>query len=301
MMNTKIYIVTHKNFEVPKNPIYQPILAGSFEYDKSKFPDFLYDDTGDNISNKHDLYSEFTVLYWMWKNSDADIIGENHYRRYFLKCKDYKDYRAILNEDDLTKIYDRIMDEQYIENIFSQGYNCILPKKCYHPGFTMYDIYYNAREDTVLIFDSIRKVMSKYYPEYVSDLDEMLKLRRSYFKCINIMKREQFDAFCTWIFGVYSGLEKIDFKFKDREFAFMGEWLMNVWILHNVKTGFLKPKDQYFINTDKKARFVFSEVTNTDACENLYSITHNQLYISARRSMKRFAIKYLGYNKKESK
>lgn len=299
-MKIKIYIVTHKEFKKPKNQIYRPVLAGSFAYDKSEYPGFIYDDTGDNISNKHDLYSEFTVLYWMWKNSGADIIGENHYRRYFLKCETYRDYRQTLKEDSLETIYNSIIDKEYIEEAFSQGYNCILPKKCYHPGYTMYDIYRGAREDATFIFDSIRRVIGKLCPDYLDDFDEMLGLRRSYFKCINVMDRMRFNAFCSWIFEIYSALEDTGFCFKDREFAFIGEWLMNVWVLHNTKSGYLKVKELYFINTDSGSRYAFSEVTNTDFRELLHAVRANELIYSAKQSLKKVLRNRLASEKKET-
>jgi hypothetical protein len=36
---------------------------------------YLRDDVGDNISSKNDTYSEITGLYWIWKNSTAEILG----------------------------------------------------------------------------------------------------------------------------------------------------------------------------------------------------------------------------------
>ena len=34
--------------------------------------------------------------------------------------------------------------------------------------------------------------------------------------------------------------------YKEREFAFLGEWLINTWVIQNKKTGFLKVKELFF-------------------------------------------------------
>lgn len=42
---------------------------------------FLFDDVGDNISDKNLWLGDLTGLYWVWKNTDDDFVGTNHYRR----------------------------------------------------------------------------------------------------------------------------------------------------------------------------------------------------------------------------
>ena len=85
MSNKKIevYVIAHSPKEIKSikgNDIYKPLFVGRNGKDNLGF---LSDDTGDNISSKNSAYCELTGLYWMWKNSSADIIGLVHYRRYF--------------------------------------------------------------------------------------------------------------------------------------------------------------------------------------------------------------------------
>lgn len=80
--NIKILIAAHKQYWMPKDPVYLPLHVGA----EGK-PDLGYtkDNTGDNISAKNPNFCELTGLYWAWKNLDADYLGLVHYRRYFTR------------------------------------------------------------------------------------------------------------------------------------------------------------------------------------------------------------------------
>ena len=84
MEKLKIIVCTHKaDSRIRNYAPYVPVHGG-----KALHPDmdlgFIGDDTGDNISEKNPFYSEWSVIYWAWKNcNDSEYIGFNHYRRYF--------------------------------------------------------------------------------------------------------------------------------------------------------------------------------------------------------------------------
>lgn len=48
---------------------------------------FLIDEKheGDNIDFLNPWYCELTGLYYLWKHVDDDIVGLEHYRRYFVQ------------------------------------------------------------------------------------------------------------------------------------------------------------------------------------------------------------------------
>ena len=96
-MKIRIYVMTHKKFEMPQSPLFRPLHVGRACGEDLGYPG---DDTGENISDKNCYYSELTGLYWVWKNChDVDYVGTCHYRRYLLGADE-----RILMEDDYEKI-----------------------------------------------------------------------------------------------------------------------------------------------------------------------------------------------------
>lgn len=62
---TKIAIATTKEYFVPKDKLYLPVIAGAYKNYNEKFKKLNYqnDNYGKNISNKNDKYSEITVAF----------------------------------------------------------------------------------------------------------------------------------------------------------------------------------------------------------------------------------------------
>ena len=61
------------------------LMLGSTNYDYElkqllATQNYIFDDTGDNISHLNHWFGQLTGLYWVWKNTDDDIIGTNTYR-----------------------------------------------------------------------------------------------------------------------------------------------------------------------------------------------------------------------------
>ena len=77
-----IYSFYYKDTDIlVNNDIYCPIMAGN-ALNPNQI-NIIGDDTGLSISSRNLYYSEITGIYWVWKNTNHDITGSCHYRRYF--------------------------------------------------------------------------------------------------------------------------------------------------------------------------------------------------------------------------
>lgn len=247
-MSTEIYTVTHKLYEFPKDQIYKPIIAGAFEYEKDTFPtNYLRDDIGDNISQKHDLYSEFTVTYWMWKNSAADIIGLNHYRRYFIRGGWVNYFRCLTNpKKQLDKLVLNLND---ILNIFQKKqYDCVMPKKQWRVNRTLREEFIDANSPELL--NLAENIIKEKFPDYHSTFIDVMNSKENYQKCICIMKKSHFDRYADWIFSIFNELERNGVEGSNREYAFLGERLINVWVEYQKQRGNLKVDEHFFVNVE---------------------------------------------------
>ena len=113
----QVYVISHSAEDIKNiksNEIYTPLFVGRNGQDNLGF---VSDDTGENISSKNSSYCELTGLYWMWKNSPADIIGLVHYRRYFANWR----FGHRLEKEDLEKIFDTSGNIQETEEFMSAG------------------------------------------------------------------------------------------------------------------------------------------------------------------------------------
>lgn len=211
-MSVKIFAMTHKEFDVPKNPMYVPLHVGH----KQAAKDFGYlgDDTGDNISDLNCYYAELSGVYWVWKNChDADYVGICHYRRYLTSEENY------------------VFTERQYEEIL-QRYDIMTTKQLELPNSYRYGFGAHHRVETL---DETGNIIREKYPEYYDTFLDLVHKNKTYFGNIMAAKKELFDEYAEWLFSILFELqERIELRFTDdyhkRVFGFISEFLLYVWV-----------------------------------------------------------------------
>lgn len=232
-MKTKIFVMTHKKFKQPKNPIYIPLHVG-----RALGQDLGYmgDDTGDSISERNPYYGELTGMYWLWKNChDVDIVGVCHYRRFFFNGNN------------------RLMTQEEYEASLQQA-DIMVSDPMFAPG--MYLEYFGAAhnvEDMLLVGEVLRELFPEDYPAF----EQVMQGSKYYFGNLCVMRKKLFDSYCAWLFAIFFEMEKrIDISGYDayhkRVFGFLSEELLLVYITARA----LKVKEGHIGITAEKAETV---------------------------------------------
>ena len=243
-----IYVITHKAFdESVFNLRHYKVLHVGNNVDCK--PGYLRDDVGDNISYKNSNYCELTGLYWIWKNateSDEDITGLVHYRRYLTTTKDRRAFNYF-------NIIPRPLSYRIISRLIDSGEtDILLPCKIESPNMSMKEFYnhYHCIDDLEAAID----IIGVLYPEYLNTAISELEATEFYYANILICKRRTLNRYCEWLFPIMIELEKrIDIdKYEDdyqkRVFGFISERLLDIWIAHNN----LKVREFPCVNNEKR-------------------------------------------------
>ena len=211
-MSIRIYAMTHKAFEVPEDPMYQPLHVGREGKTDLGYPG---DNTGENISHLNCYYSELTGLYWLWKNcKDLDYVGTCHYRRFLLNRQDLMFTKAEL--ENLLQEYDLITTKRVILN------------NSYHYGF--------SANHNIHALDTAGEVIRDLYPEYYDTYITLVHQNETYFGNMFVTSKVLFDEYCEWLFTIFAEVEKrIDLDtdedaYHKRVLGFISEFLLLVWV-----------------------------------------------------------------------
>lgn len=158
-----IYIIKHKEYNNPVPENYKELYVGKM---------FTYN--GSNINELNPYINEATGLYDIWKNTDDDIVGLCHYRRFFYHNENIlslKEAEKILND------YDIIITK---EVTFNKG------------------IYEQLRSEI-----ENKDVLDKYYNMLIEkepELEEWFKFMSFSPKEMFVCKREILNKYCEWLF-----------------------------------------------------------------------------------------------------
>jgi len=219
---TKIYVVTHKNYNVLSNDLYTPINVGDEIMNKQ----WLTDSKGDNISYLNEKINECTALYWIWKNATDEIIGLNHYRRYFYSNK-ICCFGNFLNKSEIKDIleeYDFILPQAepfYNVTVREQLMETIPNKQAFEEGYKI-----------------VKRLIEEKQPEYLEAFNVIMESHNFYRCNMFVTRKELLDQYCEWLFSFLIGAaESIDIsKYDDyskRVIGFFAERMLTVWLYKN--------------------------------------------------------------------
>jgi len=229
-MKLRIYAMTHKKFDVPQDPMYQPLHVGHANAEDLGYPG---DDVGENISHLNCYYSELTGHYWLWKNcKDVEYIGTCHYRRY------------LINEQE------KVLTEQEYENLL-KDYDLVSTKRVilnhsYHYGF--------SANHNIEALDTTGEVIRDLYPEYYDAFMTLVHQNETYFGNMLVTSKDLFDKYCTWLFTIFEevtnrmDLDTDEDAYHKRVLGFISEFLLLVWVrvnglrVYECKVGMLGEK-----------------------------------------------------------
>lgn len=233
MSNIKIFVCAHKEVPLPQHPYFLPIQAGAALHDHIN--GYQPDNEGDNISIKNPHFCELTCHYWAWKNlKNVDIVGLNHYRRYFDFTRKWPQFSAdkhfIATEEFLKQDY--IFPD--LEKLLSK-YDIILPvARHWRVSNTQQYGDYHIAKDWEMLRQIIKERHSDYMPAFEKTMDNSNK---SVGYNMFITHWKYFDAYSKWLFDILFEVEKrvppIDDPIQSRIYGYMSERLINVFCEHH--------------------------------------------------------------------
>ena len=115
-----------------------------------------------------------------------------------------------------------------------------------------YDTYAEAHNISDLL--EVKKSMEMLYPDYLSDFEQALSLHALYSGNLLIMRKEDYGAYCQWLFDIlFDVTKRIDASnynlYEMKAQGFLAEGLLYVWTAHNHKRVYEAPIGY----TDEKA------------------------------------------------
>lgn len=201
----KIYVVgSSKNRFLPLNDIREKFIINA-------------EHEGENIDNLNPWFCELTGLYWIWKNSKEDIVGLEHYRRYFVNRRN-----QLLSEDEIRTILE------------TNDIICIRANYSYrNPPKTWLIKTGKWNEMQKFLIFCKHYIGQKYYDACVEHLNGDWHALGNMF----ITKKEVIDKYCTFIFDILAAYIEAE-KHYGRELprriiGYFTEFLFGAWLTYN--------------------------------------------------------------------
>ena len=162
---------------------------------------------GETIDEFNSVYCELTGLYHLWKNVKDDIVGLEHYRRYFLNDK-----FELLKEDEIRKILE------------TNDIICIQEKENY--SIPLYSRFIRGFEHGSLQkeLDYMLYAVKYLYPDQFESIRQFLSNRTHYQFNMFICKKEIIDKYCEWMFPILQTIQQVyGDKLTKRSLGFLAE------------------------------------------------------------------------------
>ena len=228
-----IFICAHKEVPLPQHPYFLPIQAGAILHEK--IPGYQPDCEGENISDKNPHFCELTCHYWAWKNlKNVDIVGLNHYRRYFDFQRKWPQFSA----DKHFISTDSFLGQEYqfpdLDRLL-QKYDIILPvARHWRVSNTQQYADYHIAKD----WEMLRQIIKERSPQYIPAFEKTMDYsNKSVGYNMFITHWKYFDTYSEWLFDILFEVERcvppIDDPVQSRIYGYMSERLINVFCKHH--------------------------------------------------------------------
>ena len=235
-----ICVITHKKTWLPDDECYLPLHVGKSEHPEMDLG-IQGDDTGDNISLENHRYSELTGIYWAWKNVDADYIGCVQYRRFFM----YKEKSKADSTLNIMTAGEAIAACEQTRVVVPKKRNYYVQTLAHH--FLSYSF---AEPDDL---DNMRQAIANVDPTYISAFDEVMARRSGHMCNMFIMRRDLFDSYCAWLFGVMDVLNGLIDGTRARILGYFAEHMLDIWMTRNGVDDYLEV-DSVFLDRENEVR-----------------------------------------------
>lgn len=216
----KMYVVSHKKYNLLSSDLYIPICVGENPWNNS----FLSECCGENIVRYNDRINECTALYWIWKNTESEIVGINHYRRYFYN-----------NSIEYSANY--LSKNRICEILEDEAYDIILPNLLTLNVSVYENIRITVGDELVKkAYDLIRSLLLEKQPDYVDAFDYVLTGNKMYPCNMFVARREVMNEYCKWLFSfIIDAAELLDVSecdyLRKRTIGYFAETMMTCWTL----------------------------------------------------------------------
>lgn len=211
---TVLLVCAHKQDSYTRNEgVYKAIQVGADVHPEMNLG-YTKDNEGDSISERNSAWSEWTAIYWGWKNiKNVEYLGLCHYRRYLDADINEETIEKLLNGKDML-VCDYYKATQY--DVVSKGLISALSQEDYW-------LYI----DTVL---SIHPDAKEALLKYMYDSNTFVPYS------IFVAKKKLYDEFCEFVFPVLFELEKRikehNYSRQRRIIGYYGEWSLGLFIAY---------------------------------------------------------------------